>query len=306
MQARARRTSRFSAVVLIAFLAFGATAGADGDDVAEATHEAATDRTFEQAYGAALAALERDDLDTAAREMEAALALAHADLGKNDPQLGILAFNLGRIELERGRTVQACGHLDRALASYTSTHGKKDAALLPVLGAVASCRAASGDVEGELSARERIVDVTEEVHGKDSVELGDALLPLAQAAGAHGKTRKASSSLKRALRIYKKQHGRESAQVGTVMVYMGMNDLGAGDFANGLERMEKGVGIMEEALPDGDPQKVQLYTVLLSVAEQMGGFPGGPPSEVFDAEVVRERLDRNRAAAAELAKRPTP
>jgi hypothetical protein len=120
---------------------------------------------------------------------------------------------------------------------------------------------------------------------------------VARAASDAENFRKSSKSLKRALRIWKKERGPRSAEAGQVSLFLGLSELRLGEMSLAIRHFEEGYEILEEALPDGHPDKIQMYTFLEGFARQSQAFPGAPSTDLPDLDELQEKLAANRAAA---------
>lgn len=250
-----------------------------------------------KSYGLATDAMKAGDYESAVDHMAKALSLAEAASERDDAQIGVLAYNLGQLQMELDRFAAARSSLETAVESYSATYGKKSPKGVAPLEKLGACLDRLGEYRDAYRAYDRIVDIQEKEFGQDSVEVAIALGPVARAASDAENFRKSSRSFKRALRIWKKERGPRSAEVGQVSLFLGLSELSLGEMSLAIHHIEEGYEILEEALPDGHPDKIQMYTFLEGFAKQSQGIPGAPSTDLPDLQALQEKLAANRTAA---------
>ena len=250
-----------------------------------------------EAYNLARDAIQAGDFETAVRYMEKALASAEAETEANDKQIGILAYNLGQLQLELGEFVEARSSLEKAVARYITVYDELSPRLVSPLGKLATCLEELNENRDAYHAYRRIVDIKGKQFGGRSVEVANALAVVAQAANGAENHKKAQLSLTRALRIWNAERGPRSIEAGQASLHLGLSELRLREFSLALPHIAAGVDILEEALPLGHPYKVQLYTTLEKITKHAQSFPEIGSSDIPDLEEVQLRLAANRAAA---------
>lgn len=265
----------------------------------------AAEPTMVEAYRLASGHSQQGNFAEAATHMAKALELAQRDLKPNDIQIGILARNLAQFHLQLEQDAEAENALQLAVSTYSAAHGEDAPELLPPLDELAGCLERLGANEQAYEVRKRILEITEKQSGRNSVAAAEAIVPVVRYLGRTERYDKADKYLRRAYKIWKAEKGAKSREAATALLFMGLNNFGQLEFFSGIERIEDAVGILEDVLPDGHPDKIRLYSSLLSVGERLSDLPF-PTPDLFDIYELQKKLSANEAIAAEASSAQPP
>ena len=255
-------------------------------------------------YAESAAAVKENKLEDAARLSGEALALAEAELGPDNEQTGVLAYNTGVLYLTLRNWQGARGPLEKALASYQKVHGADSPKLLPVMDKLLTAYAGLQDANAGVPVLEQKLALVTKLKGEKSKEVADVMRDTAVAETVRGKHEKARRMQRKALSIYEDTVGEKSEEVG--QLYLGMSFTEFTDPETGASKLDvapkyqrKGIEILESVYPEGSPKRIELYSGMLERMRpfaQMGG--GSGPGARFVKE-LEDKLEASKRVAAE-------
>jgi tetratricopeptide (TPR) repeat protein len=275
----------------------------------------ASQADIEAKYNESTAAMKANKLEDAARLSAEALALAEAELGAENEQTGVLAYNTGVLYSTLGKWDDARGTLEKAFGVYRKVHGEESAKLLPVMNKLAIVYTVQQDAKAGAPLLEQKLAIVSKLHGEKSKEAADVMRDFAVTQTALGKPVAARRMQRRALDIYEDTVGEKSEEVG--MLYLGMSinefsdaDQGLGRFETGAKYNRKGVETLEAVYPEGSQQRINLYNGLIERSRPFAGSAQGARTlkELEDklAEQKRIAADKKRIATDPDAGEATP
>jgi tetratricopeptide (TPR) repeat protein len=223
-----------------------------------------------EAYAKARVLTEEGKAEEALPYAETALALARQELGAQHRTTGILAFNLGMLQLELGRSEEAKPALQEALSAYQLAHGEQSPELLDVLRNLGRAHHQLGELDEARELYERALPIAEAHSGKDTIEVAEILVSLSFVDSEKKRYRRVRSHGQRVLRIYQKQLGAKDKKVGMTYLGLASNEFQAGNLADGERYLKKGLAILEAELPIGDPSLLMLHSSVAKLYDMAG------------------------------------
>jgi tetratricopeptide (TPR) repeat protein len=215
--------------------------------------------------GAALADI--GDIDTAIRELDAALAICLDSVGEEDAQtahvLGLLGYVYGQARqyAKSFEVLSKATEIGKRLGMYDSRPGwitNLGLALLEI------GRPAEG-----LKYMEEAIALREQLHGADSAEMSASLHNLAIAAMRAGEHGAADRHFNRALQIAEKTFGVHPNTGRTQLVYAALRVL-RGDVARAKELAEQGIASFQKGPAPASRELAERVESLADVLDQRG------------------------------------
>jgi tetratricopeptide (TPR) repeat protein len=254
-------------------------------------------------YQKSAEAVKAGNMEEAAKLSGEALALAETELGPDDAQTGVLAYNTGVLYTTLGQWKEARTPLEQALANYGKVHGEDSPKLLPVMDKLGQVYAGMTDADAAAPMLERKLAIVTKANGEKSKQAADAMRDLSLAETLRGKHEKARRMQRKALGIYEDTVGEKSEEVG--LLYSAMSFTEFSDPETGASKLDiapkydrKGLEILESIYPEGSPQRIRLYSERVSRLKQFSSLdPSGRAAKSL--KELEDKLEAQKRIAAE-------
>lgn len=213
------------------------------------------------AYKRYLEEVADNDFQSAGVHARRAYQMATQDLGPDDLQTGILAYNVGAISLRMQRYRDAVEPLEHALRVYHIHYGEfdeKNVAAERLLG-----DASWGLDQWPKSERHyvRAIEIIERARGRDDPELGQLLIDLVRVTDALEEYKRCRSYGRRAIHVFAKTSQDDPKALGLLHIRLAGNELRLGDARQAIRHIEAGLEILENRLPQDDPRWGRIYVL---------------------------------------------
>jgi tetratricopeptide (TPR) repeat protein len=246
-------------------------AAALGRPVAADTSGASPDTArFGQPYASYQKAVAAGDLEDAAVHARRAYRLAEEELGPDDIQTGILAYNVGAVSLQLGRYSDSATALENAARIYGLRYGQYDARTLAPVERLAESQQRLGRSAAAEEHYVRAVEIIERTRGRGDHALGPILISLVDIATDLEEWKRARTYGRRAIGVLTPIAPEDAIPLGLLHVRLASNELVLGDAHQAAKHMDAGIEILEVELAADDKRWGRIYVV----AAQTYGFAG--------------------------------
>ena len=211
----------------------------------------------------AQAAMAAGDLDAAAEHETKALALARKLREINDPEIGVLAINVGTLQLGRKDHKRARAAFEIAVSNAEAVHGKGSIEVAVPLLAQAKAESAAGDHGAARATQERRIALVEAATGAISVESAFAHRDAAAERVAAKKFTSARKLLKRSIDILDQAEGDHQDEIAASYVGLAIASMQMRDRAGMQRNMKKGIDLLENTYEPGSPELIAFYEAMI-------------------------------------------
>ncbi|MDG2051308.1 MAG: tetratricopeptide repeat protein [Myxococcota bacterium] len=226
---------------------------------------------WETHYGLYLKAIKENDLNAAVIHARRASLESNRERGPRDPQSGVLAYNLGVVNLELGRFSDSARALQEALLTYEELYGRDDVRVTKPLIQLATARKG---LRQWTPAEKDYVRALQILRSKKSQEndltAGLVLVQLTQVAEAINDPKRIRSYGLRSLSQLRKSGNQDSIAVANLHVAVAGAEIQLGNGSEARKHMERAMALYEDQLDPNDPQFIGIYEFAARLYEQTG------------------------------------
>jgi tetratricopeptide (TPR) repeat protein len=215
-------------------------------------------------------AVEAGDLESAVVHARRAYLAAARERGPDDRYTGVLAYNLGVVNLELGRFRDAAVSLARALEIYEKAYGKSDEHLVAPLTKLAAAHQNLEEWVASERAYVRAVRIIEGARGRDEPEIVLLLGQLAQVADGLGEPKRMRSYGLRALSITSDDPEADPTLVAKLHISVARAEMLLGDIRQAKRHTEVAVDLFEKTLGEDDPRTIEVYAFAAEIYDIYG------------------------------------
>ena len=222
-------------------------------------------------YELYLTAIKENDLEAAVIHARRASLASNRERGLRDKQSGVLAYNLGVVNLELGRYGDAARALQEALLTYEELYGPDHIQITKPLTQLASAH--TGLRQWTPSEKEyvRSLQILRSNPSKENdLKAGLILVQLTQVAEAIGDPKRIRSYGLRALSELRKSGHQDSIAVANLHVAVAGAEIQLGKGSEARKHMERAMTLYEDQLAPDDPQMIGIYEFAATLYEQTG------------------------------------
>ena len=222
-------------------------------------------------YELYLSAVKENDLDAAVIHARRASLASNRERGLRDKQSGVLAYNLGVVNLELGRYGDAARALQEALLTYEELYGPDHIQITKPLTQLASAH--KGLRQWTPSEKEYVRSLQilkSNPSEENNLKAGLVLVQLTQVAEAIGDPKRIRSYGLRALSELRKSGHSDSIAGANLHVAVAGAEIQLGNGSEARKHMERAMTIYEDQLEPNDPQMIGIYEFAATLYEQTG------------------------------------
>ncbi|MBW2232741.1 MAG: tetratricopeptide repeat protein [Deltaproteobacteria bacterium] len=215
-------------------------------------------------------AVRAHDLESAAVYARRSYQLAQAELGPDEIQTGILAFNLGAVSLELKRYSDATPPLEHAVRVYRLHYGEHDERNLPPERRLAESLQNLERWQQSERHYVRVLKIIESRRGREDPDLGGILIELVNVATELEAWKRTRSYGLRAIGVLKLEDQDDDVPLGLLHVRLAGNELRLSDVHRAVKHMDAALDILELRLAGDDTRWGPIYVL----ASQTYGYAG--------------------------------
>jgi len=214
-------------------------------------------------------AIEAKDLESAVVHARRAYLAAVRERGPADEYTGVLAYNLGVVNLELGRYRDATVAFEKALPVYEAVHGADSERIVLPLTKLAAAHQALEEWDAAERSYVRATRIIEKTRGDDDPALAGLFGQLALVADGLGEPKRMRAYGLRALAV---AHRGEADPISVANLHLSVAraEMLIGDVRQAKRHTDVAVELYEKNSPPRDPQLIKVYGFAADIYEHYG------------------------------------
>ena len=216
----------------------------------------------------------RAELDQAERYLGRALAIHEKVYGRDHPEVGTDAGNIGQILKAQGDLAGALEYTQRALAIDEKAFGPEHPKVAADSSNIGQILKAQGDLSGALEYTQRALAIGENAYGPDHPDVATDANNIGAILCAQGDLSGALEYTRRALAIGEKVYGPDHPNVAIRANNIGQVLKAQGDLRGALEYTQRALAIFEKAYGPDHPNVGTLANNIGAILQDQGDLTG--------------------------------